>query len=124
MKSFPMVVLMGFALILSSCQREEISNADCDRLRNGLAANDVNLVNKALDNLLTTYSEANLQKLADHISGKCAVTATVLCFDCIKTNPPQSEIRFSFSQSGTTVERVLDISYTPDHRMRVVNVHD
>lgn len=124
MRCFLLALLMAFVSFLNSCQREEISNADCDRLRNGLATKDDDLVNKALDNLLTTYSEANLQKLAKSISDRCEISATVFCFDCIKTNPTQSEIRFSFFQSGATVERIIDLSYTPDNKMRVVDVHE
>jgi len=124
MKYFPLFLLLSIAMTFSSCQREEISSANCNRLREALVSKNVDQVNKAVAELLITYSKENIEELLEHISDKCGVSATLLCFECIKTNPPQSEVRFSFSQSGATVERVIDLSYTSNHKIRVVNVHD
>jgi len=124
MKCLTSVLLLSFALFFSSCQREEIRSADCYTLHNALIAKDANQINKAFNNLSLVYSRENLEKLAENVSGQCEIRATVLCFECIKTYPPQTEMRFSFSHLGATVERIVDLSYTSERRIRVVNVHD
>jgi len=124
MKGLLYALLFSLVITLSCCEREDVSSIDCDLLRKGLEARNVVWVREALNNVPITYSEQNLQKLAEMISKNCDISATFLCFECIKTNPPQSEIRFSFSQAGVTVERVVDFSITHERRVRVDNVHD
>jgi len=86
--------------------------------------NDTKLVNKSIENLLTSYSEGNLDELASKITDRCNIPATADCFNCIKTNPPQTEMIFSLVQAGATIQKRLDISYTPDNKMKILNVHD
>lgn len=124
MSCFSLAILLSFVWALFGCQKEDIGSADCYALRNGLIAKDAGLVNKTLGHLSITYSKDNLEKLAEDISAQCDIAATVLCFECIKTNPPQTEVRFTFSHSGATVERIVDLSYTLDRKIQVVNVHD
>jgi len=112
------------ALTIVSCKKDSLSRSECDSLKNGLVARDAMVVSKALEGLLTSYSAANLDKLAEKISTKCNTTASVLCFDCIKTNPSQSELVLSFSHSGIPVKRIIDVSYTNTNKMKIVNVHD
>jgi len=116
------IIITGIISSLTACKKE-LNNSDCDNLRNGLLMNDTKLVAKSIGSLLTSYSEGNLDELAYKITDRCNIPATV-DFNCIKTNPPQSEMVFSFVQPGATIQKRLDISYTPDNKMKILNVHD
>lgn len=124
MRYFGLIVLIiGFSCLLPGCQKEKLSKSECDNLKEGLLTNDTKLVFKGIGSLMTFYSERNLNDLASKITGRCNIPATV-AFNCVKTNPPQSEIIFSFVQQGTNIQKRLDISYTPDNKMNILNVHD
>jgi len=117
------IIITGLISSLTACKKE-LNNSDCDNLRNGLLMNDTKLVTKSIGSLLTSYSEGNLDELASKITDRCNIPATVDCFNCIKTNPPQTEMIFSLVQAGATIQKRLDISYTPDNKMKILNVHD
>ena len=117
------IIITGFISTLTACKKE-LDNSDCDNLRNGLLTNDTKLVTRSIGSLLTSYSEGNLDELARKITDRCDIPATANCFNCIKTNPPQTEMIFSFAQPGATIQKKLDISYTPDNKMKILNVHD
>jgi hypothetical protein len=122
MRFFTLTVsMLGFVSIFLSCKKE-LNNSDCDNLKDGLLMNDTKLVIKNIGSMLTSYSEGNLDELANKITDRCNIPARVDCFSCIKTNPPQTEIIFSFVQSGSTIQKRLDISYTPDNKMKILNV--
>ncbi len=113
-----------FALTLGSCKKNVLSVSDCNSLRQGLIAEDVKMVSSALKDELTFYSRENLNKLAITVSNKCNVTASEVCFNCIYTEPAQSELRVLFNQSGNSVEKIIDISYTSANQMKIVNIHN
>ena len=117
------IIITGLISSLTACKKE-LNNSDCDNLRNGLLMNDTKLVTKSIGSLLTLYSEGNLDELASKLTDRCNIPATVDCFNCIKTNPPQTEMIFSLVQAGATIQKRLDISYTPDNKMKILNVHD
>ncbi len=116
-------LIIVFGIGLTACKKE-LNNSDCDGLKEGLLKNDVKLVTKSIGSLLTSYAEENLHKLASEITDRCNIPTTANCFSCIKTNPPQTEMIFSLVQSGSTIQKRLDISYTPDNKMKLLNVHD
>ncbi|MEQ1800097.1 MAG: hypothetical protein ABL872_19230 [Lacibacter sp.] len=99
------------------------------QLSAAITANDVEQTKKGISNFINNlpsaaYTSQNIDKLTSTISGQCIITATVLCFDCIKTLPSQSEIRLSVVSGSTTVIKIIDITYTPDNRMKFRNMHD
>lgn len=117
-------LIVLFALLVAGCKKENLSWSDCDRLRRGLLTEDVKMVRDALSDNLRRYSQENINKLSEAISGKCNLTVSDICFDCVYTLPAQTEIRVIIHQTGTTVEKVIDISPTSANRMKIVNVHN
>lgn len=66
----------------------------------------------------------NLNKLIDRINSNCRnVAAELLCYACIYTLPPQSELKLSTDSSGVEVARVLDISTPEDDILSCVRLH-
>lgn len=83
------------------------------------------VINKFITRLSSeTYTEENINKLTSMIDQECDLTCILLCFDCIKTLPSQTEIRISFSQSGSTVSKTLDLTYNSSDRIVFGNMHD
>lgn len=117
-------VIVLLALTSGSCKKDALNTSGCDKLRKGLIAEDVNMVSNALSDELAIYTQENLKKLSVTISNKCNITASVACFDCIYTYPAQSELRVLINQSGTLIEKIIDISSTSANKMKIVNVHD
>lgn len=127
MRKAALITLVLLALFIS-CRKENMKG-NCDNLKEGIAANDVSKVKMAINNIInglrsTDYNEPNVTNLCQHISSGCSVTAEFSCYDCIKTNPSQTEIIISFIDGGTSRVKIVDISYTSQKRMTFHNMHD
>src|SRR5688572_9635799 len=95
------VVLFG----ILSCKKDEIVPADCMELESGLTNSNTGQVKTVITKFINSlpsqdYTENNLNRLVRTIGEQCGVSAAVLCYDCIKTLPSQSEIHLSYA--GTT----------------------
>ncbi len=131
-KSFMKYLLIPFALFMViSCQKgvadittPQTGIINCDLLKQGLTGNDAAMISKALGKLLNEqYSNENLTQLAADISAGCDITASLECFDCIKTNPPQSAIQLSFMlDNGSNATYVLDLMPATDNTIKIVSV--
>ena len=124
MKHF--ITLLILAFCFTGCKKDN-SNA-CSLLQQGLIANDTQRVGKAVDLIIASftsqeYNAQNIDRLANRLS-QCNLEIRGKCFDCIKTLPSQTEIWFSYNASGTVIQKTIDISYTPDNKMRFHNMHD
>ena|SRR5258706_3453309 len=125
---------IGLALVLSAtfltgCKKDSTRQL-CQELQHGMTTNNFNEVNTAITLFIVklpsnNYSRENLNALAAYLSGQCSISAQVLCFDCIQTLPPQSEIRLSFTSPGTQTSRTIDISHAPgDTKIKMLNMHE
>lgn len=122
------LVVIFISFLAVGCKKHS-SESLCNKLQAGMITNSKeevkSIISLFINNLPSNiYTESNLNLLAGSLSGQCNISANVLCFDCIKTLPSQTEIRLSFTSSGSTVVKTIDISYSPDNKMRVVNMHD
>lgn len=94
-------VIAFLLLFATGCSKENLRKEDCEKLRQGIVANNIDEVRNEINGFIANLPSdnntlENLDKLAQAISSQCRITATVLCFGCIKTLPEQSEIRFHF----------------------------
>jgi hypothetical protein len=124
-----LILVITISATLNSGCRKDFSDKQCQQLKEEMIADNkqevIKLLNEKVSQLpSTTYTEENLNKLAASISYECGITTQVLCFSCIQTLPEQSEIRFSFTQAGTTTEKTIDVSYTPNNQIKIVSMHD
>ena len=115
-------------LMLAACNKENIGQADCQRLQNGITSSDKEEVKAVITKLISglpsqTYSQQNLSNLVNAITQQCKASVIILCFDCIDTFPSQSEIRITCSVPGRTVERTIDISHTTNNEMVFRSLH-
>jgi len=98
---------------------------DCNNLKNGiLNLNNpvvISEINKLAHNLTSKINDSdsmnqkkNLDLLISRINKQCnGVKASLSCYACIETNPPQSEILIEVDSLNTKLERIIDIS-TPE----------
>ena len=107
---------IGLIFILTfsvCCKKGSINTFDCSNLQQGIKSDKVDLVNNEINIICVTLSKPaikeKVEKLAEIISSKCNMKATVFCTECIKTMPTQSEIIISFSISGIEYLKVIDI---------------
>jgi hypothetical protein len=128
-KRYISFIFITGVLIFASCKKEKISEVDCQRLQNAIVNADKEevkiVVTKFISSLSSQdYSDQNLNKLVNAIGQQCGTSAAVLCFDCIKTLPSQSEIKISYIGISGPIERVIDISYTAGNKMIFRNMHE
>ncbi|HEX7904984.1 MAG TPA: hypothetical protein VF487_14000 [Chitinophagaceae bacterium] len=123
------IFLLGTLVLSLNISCEKDSKATCQQLKNSIINSDKEQVKTIITQFITTlpsstYTQQNLNALASSVQQHCAMNASALCFDCIQTMPTQSEIRISFANGATTVEKTIDISYNSNNKMIFYNLHD
>jgi hypothetical protein len=118
------IYIVAFAFLFAGCHKDNRASSECNNLKEGIQANDKDRVTTAVNHLLMTYSKDNLEKFAASISSECNITAVLLCYDCVQTNPPESEMKVSFIFSNIPVDKVLDLSYDGNNRMIITGIHN
>lgn len=130
-------VVAIFAVLAAGCRRGEnelqsarTSSANCERLKNAIVNHNVDQARVAITEFIAglytdVYTETNINELLRLIENTCtSIDGELYCFNCIKTLPEQSEIILRLNTGGTTIVKVIDLSYTPANRMKFVNMHD
>jgi hypothetical protein len=128
---FFLVLLCITTTLFTSCEKDEINNKDCDRIKQAMKDQDVaaikEIITTAINELPSReHTNENLQALVNLLRTNCSLTVDILCYGCIQTLPEQSEISLSFSSGNTTIRKVIDISAisTTNSMMKFVNMHD
>ncbi len=128
MKQSSLLTISVFFLLLSCKQDVET----CESLRAHLIAFDVSEVKSDLDvwlNELVPDQEdpaihlQNLNAFIQRLENDCMLEGNIVCFACIETNPPQSEIRIVLDSSGYQTHRILDIMTPSDKVMTIRDIH-
>jgi len=134
------IILMATLVFSLTCSKlfdpvEGIGVVDCAQLNKGLVrmssdsvATQVNKFTVDLRPISTEEDpwgqEKNLNELIGRLNKNCPdLNAERICYACIKTNPPQSEIMVQADSSGTMVHRVLDILTPDDRTIECIRVH-
>ena len=125
------VFILFFVASISSCDKAvedtgiEWENIDCDNLKTGIINTDSDIVKAEINKLVTDLEPVktdsdpighkdNLALLIEQLNIQCDnITAELICYACIETNPPQSEILVTTDSLGTDINRIIDI-FTPD----------
>ena len=129
MKYHKLLTLVIFAsFYLTGCKKDSPCN-DCEELKTSLTTdnkdNIKSIITSFINNLPSQeYTEQNINSLSSSLSNKCSISTKVFCFDCILTLPSETEIQLTFTNSQSTVSKVIDISYTVDNKMKFVGVHE
>jgi maleate cis-trans isomerase len=124
-----LLAIATLTLIFSACRKNAVT-AECEKFRIAIVESDIVTARNAITIFISKlpsqkYSKENLDKLAAYITSRCAVSANVLCYSCIKTSPEQSEIKLTLTlPDQRQVKKIIDVTYTPERIMKVLNMHD
>jgi hypothetical protein len=127
----PLLVLL-FICLNFSCKKSTLSEPPppppviCEEFRQSIIRNDINEVKRHITSFIndlssSQYTAENMDKLAKSISSHCTVSASIYCYNCIKTLPSMTEIIISLNSS---VVKAIDISYTASNEMKFVTMHE
>jgi hypothetical protein len=125
-----LILIFIIAVFVSSSCKKNAENGNCVLLKEGISANNKQQVNNAITNYInslpiTDYTEANVNKLVQTITGGCNIKGGLYCFDCISTLPSQTEIWLEITASGGIIRKVIDLTYTQGTtKMKFSNMHD
>jgi len=103
--------------------------SDCMELQSGVTNSNVVQVTTVITKFIRSlpsqdYTEENINKLVTVIEEQCDASVSLLCYDCIKTLPSQTEIRIGYAGTTSTVNKTIDITYTPNNKMKFNDLHD
>jgi hypothetical protein len=116
-------------ILLLSCKEDEET---CESLRADLIEFKVSEVKNELDSwlgeLLPDQEDPdvhlhNLQSFIHRLENDCMLEGSIVCFACIETYPPQSEIRIIVDSAGHQTHRILDVLTPSDSVMTIQNIH-
>ena len=119
---FSLLIMIGCCSIIRSCDKDSMCSSN--KFTEALHASNVSLVSKEVQGLLKQYSESNLNSFASSLTSKYQVKATVLRFDCVQTNPEQTEIKIQYDFQGGQQQRILDVSKDHANMMKLVSIHE
>jgi hypothetical protein len=121
--------IFAIVLLFVACAKEESIN--CEQLKSAIAEDDQEAILSKLSDLTKKmepqnscsdlYGHAiNLNLLVEELNVRCEdLLASVECYSCIYTNPPQSEIKIAYQG----FEIVVDIQTPEDGPMEPIRVH-
>ena len=110
-------------------------NVDWASLKKGIIEMDAGIVLPEINKLLTdlnpdqtildpTGQKANIDKLLVRLNlAADSISAELVCFACILTNPPQTEISLRTDSSGSDIQRIIDILTPSDSKLKAIRMH-
>ena len=137
-KLFILIFLIIPCCFLSTCKKILDSNfyqVNSENLQNGIINCNSEIICTEITKLLLDLKpdpntedkfghRENLIILVERINNICDnVSAELLCYACIYTLPPQSEVKLSSDSSGVEIARILDIKTPEDDVLSCVRLH-
>lgn len=115
-----------FLTLFISCKKE--NQCRCGGLKEAAIAGDVSTAKLNVESVIATlkdktYNQANIGSLNQKLSSHCGVMAEMFCYDCVKTNPSQTEIKITVQSGTNRVEKIVDLSYNSSNQIVFVNMH-
>jgi hypothetical protein len=123
-----LILILIYTQLVFSCHKDELSGS-CETLRDAVLNNNIGKARSAINSFINrleskVYNEPNLTVLVQKISSQCNVSGTIMCFNCIRTLPSQTEIRIVITSGVTNVSKTIDISYSANNIITFVTMHD
>lgn len=130
------LALVAIFMLFTSCENSTDPNTmNCDNMVKGIIHSNLNSVKSELDVLLEDLApkvstddnfghKENITTLINLINNQCEnLEVELLCYACIKTNPPQSELQFSTDSLGFQINRVVDFLTSSEDIMKIRAIH-
>lgn len=135
------IIILSFCFILFSCNKQdgicgfEDLSGNCDELKTSL----IDLDNANAEIFFLAYCKdlnanvtsedphghkENTDILINRIVDDCGFEVDLIHYATIETFPTQSEISFTFMESGDTILRIVDLLNDPDGVLAFANIHE
>jgi hypothetical protein len=120
------VLFLAASALLISCKKKQPQK--CNDLKNAALAANQSTVKSELESIIAgmkdkTYTLANIITLNQLLSSKCEINAQLICFDCIKTQPTETEIRITIQSGNNVVDKTIDLSYDASNQIVFESMH-
>ena len=131
--------LFFILIIFNGCstpnENDILLELHCHNLQEGIINTDSEIVGEEINKILsdldpknkpddTIGHKENFEILISRINSKCEnINAELLCYACIKTLPPQTEIILATDSSGVLIFRTIDISTPENGVLRFIRIH-
>lgn len=125
------------AFVILSCDKENLPefSLDCQQLRNGILNSDKLAIGNEISKLTPDLTpvpvsgdnighSANLETLIRRLNQCEEISAQTVCYACIDTYPPQSEIIITTITGNREVLRVIDIKTPANGSLEFISVHE
>ena len=124
-----MITLFG----LIGCEKQEINNPEdiCEYIYNEnnsliqeeIARLTLDLLPKPSDDDKWGQSE-NLDILVERLNKYNCIVATKVCYACIYTLPPQSEVKLAVTYNREIITKIMDLLTDDEEPMKYLRLHD
>lgn len=123
-------------LILFACEKDEVGHLNCINFKEAIVNEDETMIRSEIENLTSDLYPVptpednighmlNLHTLVDRIYSDCNdINATIICYACINTYPPGSEISIAFEYENTQIEKTIDIFTSGDDLLHYAGIHE
>ena len=135
------IIILVFIVCVSSCDKAvdpdgDLEKINCDSLKTGIINMDSRIVKSEVNKLVTDLKptvtasdrfghKENLSILISRLNTQCiSIDAELICYACIESNPPQSEILVVTDSVGFPIKRVIDIFTPADSNLSCVRIHE
>jgi hypothetical protein len=121
-------IIIFLLISANACKKDSVKD-NCDNLKLAILSNNSAMTKSALYEIIATlpsqdYSRLNVQNLVNRITIDCGLPTELLCYNCIFTLPPQTEIRILVNSPASTQQKVIDLSYTTENKITIIRVHE
>lgn len=125
------VLPIVLGLFLSCNKEQEVNTFSCNGLSRALLADDLQEVRNVLAPIISSLeapannelAEEKLRSLAGFVDECPVLDASLYCFECVYSTPPQSEIIIKIQTAQGYVSRILDIALD-NGRFVIADMHE
>jgi len=133
MSSWPVIFTLAISLLLSCSKEKEpicheeicefIYNENNSLIQEEIAKLTLDLLPKPSDDDKWGQSE-NLDILIERLNQCNCIVATKVCYACIYTLPPQSEVKLVVTYNGEIITKIMDLLTGDEEPMKYIRLHD
>jgi NCAIR mutase (PurE)-related protein len=138
MKSYKILYLTIIILFSFSCEQKDNSSEtdlNCENVKGGIINTDNAIIKTEISKLTTDLNpkptandewghSANFTTLITRLNACNQITAVSVCYACIKTLPPISEILVKTDSAGVQVQRYLDLKTSAESNLEIIAIHN
>jgi hypothetical protein len=128
------LLLLPLVILAFGCEKD--ASERCEGLRTAVKNDDIEGVKEIVNRLtadLTAQSATATDPdghhntyltLIDRLNDECDINATGVCYACIDTYPPQSEIKLTILLGTHSVTRIIDLWPNQQGKFVCIGMHE